>query len=210
MGISVSVYLYCDLRFYGTQYDTSGLSFILRTQFDCLNDLSSFLSSVLISSERHLGKTVTRLEYHAYTPLAIKTLHKILLRARAPNSNSSSDPDPAHLTNTIRSISIIHRLGIVPTGQTSILIAVSAPHRREAFEVCEWILEAVKKDVQIWKREWYATVPEGSSLSEVAAAAAAETTLGEAPYVVKDGGVGELGMTTKFSEVEESAWKSNS
>jgi molybdopterin synthase catalytic subunit len=32
---------------------------------------------------------------------------------------------------------------------------VSSPHRREAFETCEWILEEVKKKAQIWKREWY-------------------------------------------------------
>jgi molybdopterin synthase catalytic subunit len=50
---------------------------------------------------------------------------------------------------------IIHRLGIVPVGQTSIIIAVSSPHRREAFEACEWILEEVKLKAQIWKREWY-------------------------------------------------------
>jgi molybdopterin synthase catalytic subunit len=46
-------------------------------------------------------------------------------------------------------------LGEVPVGEASIVIAVSSPHRREAFEACEFVLEEVKKQAQIWKREWY-------------------------------------------------------
>lgn len=57
-----------------------------------------------------------------------------------------------HLTR----ISLVHRLGIVPPAQSSISIHVSSPHRKEAFRACEWILEEVKKRVQIWKREVYA------------------------------------------------------
>jgi molybdopterin synthase catalytic subunit len=45
----------------------------------------------------------------------------------------------------------------VPVGEASIVIAVSSPHRRKAFEACEFILEEVKKKAQVWKREWYAT-----------------------------------------------------
>ena len=57
-----------------------------------------------------------------------------------------------HLTR----ISLIHRLGIVPPAQSSISIHVSSPHRKEAFRACEWILEELKKRVQVWKREVYA------------------------------------------------------
>jgi molybdopterin synthase catalytic subunit len=53
-------------------------------------------------------------------------------------------------------VAIHHRLGEVPVGQASIVIAVSSPHRRQAFEACEYILEEVKKKAQVWKREWYA------------------------------------------------------
>lgn len=50
---------------------------------------------------------------------------------------------------------VLHRLGNVPVGETSILIGVSSPHRSEAFKACESILEQVKIRAQIWKREWY-------------------------------------------------------
>jgi molybdopterin synthase catalytic subunit len=43
----------------------------------------------------------------------------------------------------------------VPVGEPSIVIAVSSPHRKEAFVTCEQILEEVKQKVQIWKREYY-------------------------------------------------------
>lgn len=49
-----------------------------------------------------------------------------------------------------------HRLGTVPVGEASIVIAVSSPHRKEAFRICEDILEQVKAKAQIWKREYYA------------------------------------------------------
>jgi len=53
-------------------------------------------------------------------------------------------------------VAVTHRLGRVPIGEESILIAVSAGHRREAWEAAEWILEEVKAKTQIWKRESYA------------------------------------------------------
>lgn len=52
-------------------------------------------------------------------------------------------------------VAVTHRLGRVPTGEESILIAVSAGHRREAWEAAEWILEEVKRKTEIWKRETY-------------------------------------------------------
>jgi molybdopterin synthase catalytic subunit len=55
---------------------------------------------------------------------------------------------------------VSHRLGVVPVGEPSIVIAVSSPHRREAFEACEEILEEVKAKAQIWKREYYRGEPD--------------------------------------------------
>lgn len=51
---------------------------------------------------------------------------------------------------------ILHRLGRVSVGQASVLIAVSTPHRAEAFEACRWIIDQLKKDVTIWKQEIWA------------------------------------------------------
>ena len=56
---------------------------------------------------------------------------------------------------SLTSISLVHRLGVVGPKESSISICVSSPHRKEAFRACEWILEEVKKRVEIWKREVY-------------------------------------------------------
>lgn len=142
------------------------------------------------------GKQVTRLEYQAYTPLAMKTLVKILNQSHAlPWSSISSDADLAPSETRLLKSIVIHRLGSVPVGETSIIIAVSSPHRREAFEACEWLLERVKKDVQVWKREWYAgsTSRQGDGDGDVG------------PIVAKDGEAGGAN-----GEIDAQAiWKRN-
>ncbi|KAK7468848.1 hypothetical protein VKT23_003349 [Stygiomarasmius scandens] len=87
------------------------------------------------------GKVVTRLEYQAYSKLAIKTMTEIV--------------HAAFENFKLIRCAIHHRLGTVEVGQPSIVVAVSAPHRKEAFRACEYILEEVKRKAQIWKREYY-------------------------------------------------------
>ena len=53
-------------------------------------------------------------------------------------------------------VAVTHRLGRVPIGEESVLIAVSSGHRREAWDAAEWILEELKRRTEIWKRESYA------------------------------------------------------
>lgn len=99
---------------------------------------------------------MTRLEYQAYSKLAIKTMADILRDAHSRYTRSdhqAADGGP-HATTLIRS-AVHHRLGTVPVGEPSIVIAVSSPHRKEAFMACELILEEVKLKAQIWKREFY-------------------------------------------------------
>ncbi|TFK30312.1 molybdenum cofactor synthesis 2 [Coprinopsis marcescibilis] len=102
------------------------------------------------------GKVVTRLEYQAYSKLAIKTLATIVDEATQQFHRSDHQPQ----NETTKSPPLLkpvvyHRLGVVPVGEPSIVIAVSCPHRKEAFRACEYILEEVKKRAQIWKREFY-------------------------------------------------------
>ncbi|KAG8744777.1 Molybdopterin synthase catalytic subunit [Ceratobasidium sp. 414] len=113
------------------------------------------------------GKRVARLEYEAYSKLAIKSLSKIANNARkleipphefGPTSTPPTSSTPAA---SLTRIAIHHRLGSVPVGEVSIVIAVTSPHRREAFYVCEWILEQVKMHTPVWKREWYTEGSEG-------------------------------------------------
>ncbi|KAK7059004.1 hypothetical protein VNI00_001628 [Paramarasmius palmivorus] len=94
------------------------------------------------------GKNVTRLEYQAYSKLAIKTMTEIVRTAQA-SGPQDSDGSPS------LKCAVHHRIGVVPVGEPSIVIAVSAPHRKEAFVACEYILEEVKRKAQIWKREHY-------------------------------------------------------
>ena len=62
----------------------------------------------------------------------------------------------AHEKFEIAHIGIVHRTGRLDIGETSVVIAVSAPHRRAAFEACEWAIRELKKTVPIWKKEVYA------------------------------------------------------
>ncbi len=107
-------------------------------------------------SSSSTGKVVTRLDYQAYSKLAIKTMADIIRNAHSVYTRSEhhlmqTGPPPQSL---IRS-AVHHRLGTVPVGEPSIVIAVSSPHRKEAFMACEQILEEVKLKAQIWKREFY-------------------------------------------------------
>jgi molybdopterin synthase catalytic subunit len=94
------------------------------------------------------GKVVTRLEYQAYSKLAIKTMAEIL-------QNTSDHQVASRPTQYLIRVAIHHRLGSVPVGEPSIVIAASSPHRKAAFAACETILEEVKLRAQIWKREYY-------------------------------------------------------
>jgi molybdopterin synthase catalytic subunit len=88
------------------------------------------------------GKTVIHLDYEAYPEMAIPSLKKIAMAAMRKWG--------------LFGVAVTHRLGRVPIGEESILIAVSAAHRREGWEAAEWILEEVKAKTEIWKRESYA------------------------------------------------------
>lgn len=111
------------------------------------------------------GKAVTKLEYESYTPLALKTLSGLLEAAHssAPFAenptpiSANADPAEQEKEDRVERCYIAHRLGEVGVGECSILIAVSSAHRKKAFVVAEWLLEEVKKNVAVWKREFYAT-----------------------------------------------------
>ena len=85
------------------------------------------------------GVVTKTLDYEAHEPLALEQL----LRLR----------DEAMQLYGLAACTILHRLGTVPVGEASVAIAVSAPHRREAFAAAEWLMEQIKRDVPIWKRE---------------------------------------------------------
>ena len=85
------------------------------------------------------GKSVLSLEYEAYEPMALKMMNAIA--------------DEAKSRWTIHKIAMVHRIGRVEIGEASVVIAVSASHRGEAFEACRFAIDRLKAIVPIWKKE---------------------------------------------------------
>jgi len=85
------------------------------------------------------GRRTLYLVYEAYAPMAISELERLGAQA--------------HEKFDIAHIGIVHRTGRLEIGETSVVISVSAPHRRAAFEACEWAIRELKRTVPIWKKE---------------------------------------------------------
>ena len=88
------------------------------------------------------GRRTLHLVYEAYAPMALSELERLGREARKRFE--------------IAHIGIVHRTGRLEIGETSVVIAVSAPHRRAAFEACEWAIRELKRTVPIWKKEIFA------------------------------------------------------
>jgi len=85
------------------------------------------------------GRRTLYLVYEAYAPMAVSELKRL-------GAQAHENFDIAHL-------GIVHRTGRLEIGETSVVISVSAPHRRAAFEACEWAIRELKRTVPIWKKE---------------------------------------------------------
>jgi molybdopterin synthase catalytic subunit len=85
------------------------------------------------------GRPVTRLEFEAYGPMALREMEKIAL--------SILQQWPA------KRIAIHHRTGALAIGEAAVVIAVSAPHRGAAFAACQYAIDTLKQTVPIWKKE---------------------------------------------------------
>lgn len=85
------------------------------------------------------NKKVRFLEYDAYPEMAEKKMRQILeeVRVRWPEQRAA----------------IIHRIGKLGIGEASVVIAVGSPHRGESFEACRYVIDRVKQEVPIWKKE---------------------------------------------------------
>ena len=87
------------------------------------------------------GRRTLHLVYEAYEPMALSEMRRL--------------GEEAHRRFDIAHIGIVHRTGRTDIGETSVVIAVSAPHRRAAFEACEWAIRELKRTVPIWKKEFF-------------------------------------------------------
>lgn len=87
------------------------------------------------------GRETEYLVYEAYEPMALKEMEKLI--------------EQVHNQFEIENVGIVHRLGKLEIGETSVVISVASPHRRAAFEACEWLIKELKRTVPIWKKEIY-------------------------------------------------------
>jgi molybdopterin synthase catalytic subunit len=85
------------------------------------------------------GKTVLRLEFEAYEPMALKEMQKIA--------------EQAFEKWPVQKLLIHHRTGILKVGEIPVIIAVSCAHRDAAFEACRYVIDTLKQTVPIWKKE---------------------------------------------------------
>lgn len=88
------------------------------------------------------GRATAHLEYEAYAPMAVKVLEQLAEEARNQWGTGA--------------IAIHHRVGRLAIGETAVLIVVAAPHRHEAFEAAEQIMDRIKQVAPIWKKEIWA------------------------------------------------------
>jgi len=87
------------------------------------------------------GRRTLYLDYEAYENMALKQMHLLAEQALAQFK--------------VREVAIIHRLGRLEIGETSVLIAVASAHRAAAFEANRWLIDTLKRTVPIWKKEYF-------------------------------------------------------
>lgn len=95
------------------------------------------------------GKSVLHLEYEGYEEMVVAVFEEIEAEAKQRFG--------------VTRVRIVHRLGRMEIGDTSVAVAVSSPHRKEAFEACRFAIDTLKHKAPIWKKEFYA---DGSSWLE--------------------------------------------
>jgi molybdopterin synthase catalytic subunit len=87
------------------------------------------------------GRRTLHLFYEAYEEMALAQMHRLAAQAFADYP--------------IRDLAIVHRLGRLDIGETSVVIAVSSAHRAAAFDACRWLIDTLKQTVPIWKQEFF-------------------------------------------------------
>lgn len=124
-----------------TQIQISPNPLNIQSAIDWIQSPESGGIDVFIGTVRNAtkGKTVIRLEFEAYEPMALAEMEKIVKQA--------FEKWP------VQKALIHHRVGVLQVGEVPVIIAVSAAHRAAAFEACRYIIDTLKQTVPIWKKE---------------------------------------------------------
>ena len=93
-----------------------------------------------VRNESH-GRATKHLEYEAYEAMALAKMREI--------------GEQIHEKFAIHRVAMVHRLGRLEIGETSVFIVVSAPHRAAAFDACRFAIDNLKRTVPIWKKEYF-------------------------------------------------------
>lgn len=88
------------------------------------------------------GRPTLYLDYEAYREMALEQMRRLAAEAVEKFG--------------VRDVAVVHRLGRLAVGETSVLIVVASAHRAAAFDACRWLIDTLKKTVPIWKRETFA------------------------------------------------------
>jgi molybdopterin synthase catalytic subunit len=87
------------------------------------------------------GRRTLHLDYEAYREMALGQMREIAVEAVSKFG--------------VRDVALVHRLGRLVVGETSVLIVVASAHRGAAFDACRWLIDTLKKSVPIWKKEQF-------------------------------------------------------
>lgn len=125
-----------DVQLSETPLDTAAI--IASVQDERSGAVDVFIGTVRNQTK---GKAVQRLEYEVYAPMALKVMREICAEAE-------------ERWNAI-AIAAHHRYGVIETGGIAVVVAVSTPHRADAFAACQYIIDTLKERVPIWKKEFF-------------------------------------------------------
>jgi molybdopterin synthase catalytic subunit len=87
------------------------------------------------------GRRTLYLDYEAYEEMALQQMESLAERALKQFQ--------------VRDVALVHRLGRLEIGETSVLIVVASAHRAAAFDACRWLIDTLKRTVPIWKKEYF-------------------------------------------------------
>jgi molybdopterin converting factor subunit 1 len=87
------------------------------------------------------GRRTLYLDYEAYEEMALRQMEELAAQAVKRFQ--------------VRDVALVHRLGRLEIGETSVLIVVASAHRAAAFEACRWLIDTLKRTVPIWKKEYF-------------------------------------------------------
>jgi MoaE-MoaD fusion protein len=121
-------------------------------------DRGAVATFIGVTRDRHDGRRVKALEYHAYPEMAERVMREIGLEVEKMFGTPY--------------VAILHRIGLLNVGEPSVVIAVAAAHRREALAGCAHAIDRLKETAPIWKKEHY---DDGASWIEGTAAVPAST-----------------------------------